>query len=76
MMWHLRYGSWWMVQWMWLGWISVGFHIDFKHHHMDNGESYGPYIDLHLGLAIVSIGNNPVYCSDTRVSYAIPRKQG
>jgi hypothetical protein len=65
-----------MVQWAWDGWVSLGFHFDFKHRRRTH--SYGPYIDLHLGCLILSLGNNPVFAGDIelRNSVAIARERG
>jgi len=59
--WHQHYGSWWMVQWSLDGWVSLGVHVDFRTRRNSTcGEKYGPYVDLHLGCFIVSLGRNPV----------------
>lgn len=61
-----------MVQWTWVkiggirvpfsGWLSFGVHIDLmRRHQQDVG--YGPYIDFHLGMIILSLGRNPKYSS-------------
>ena len=58
--WHCHYGSWWMVQWACEGWVSLGLHIDWRRRlHVPSGETYGPYLDLHVGCCIVSVGHNP-----------------
>lgn len=59
--WHLRHGSWWMLQWAFDGWLSLGVHFDFRTRHLDDGQVYGPYVDVHLGCLIVSVGRNPAY---------------
>jgi hypothetical protein len=76
--WHRRYGDWWMVQWELDGWISLGIHIDFRHHRGINGHTYGPYVDLHLGVLILSLGRHPVYAGelDLKTSVAIQRELG
>lgn len=70
--WEMRSGSWWMWQWTWTeysgikvpfsGWLSVGVHVDLKRRFQQD-IGYGPYIDLHLGIAILSLGRNPKYSS-------------
>lgn len=63
--WHIRYGSWWMVQWSFAGWLSFGVHIDFRRRvNSTLNVSYGPYIDMHLGMVILSIGHNPAYSGE------------
>jgi len=62
--WRIHYGRWWMLQWSWNGWLSLGIHVDFRHRPTDTPElrpGYGPYLDLHVGPAILSLGNRPVY---------------
>lgn len=73
--WHMRHGPWWMIQWQWLGWLSVGVHVDFLHRRTADGLSYGPYVDLHLGLAVVSLGWHPLYAGslDLQKSISMPR---
>lgn len=70
--WRCRYGSWWMVQVVVDGWFSLGIHLDFKHRHNAFGGSYGPYIDFHLGVVILSLGWHPYLSSDleTCASYS------
>jgi hypothetical protein len=46
----LWWGRWWAVQLYVYPHVSLGLHIDFKR----------PYIDLHLPLFTLSVGNNPV----------------
>jgi hypothetical protein len=53
--WEIRHGRWWMLQWSINGWLSLGIHVDFR-----KRSTYGPYVDLHLGWVIVSVGRNPV----------------
>lgn len=54
-----------MIQWCRkAGWFSLGVHIDFKKRKTGkDGTRYGPYVDLHLGILIVSVGVNPYYSS-------------
>jgi hypothetical protein len=66
-MWRQRFGKWWMVQWLWPfdGWLSFGIHIDLKpRRRPDNGERYGPYMDVHAGIVILSLGYNPYHGVD------------
>jgi hypothetical protein len=72
--WNLRHGRWWMVQWAFDGWLSFGIHIDFRTRVNSLCECrYGPYVDLHLGCCIVSIGRNPVYTGDLESSTSVSR---
>ena len=71
--WHLRYGRWWMLQWSWNGWLSLGVHVDFRRRPVGEGKTYGPYIDIHVGPAILSVGNNPVYTSDLEMHVSVCR---
>jgi hypothetical protein len=52
-----------MVQVVLDGWLSLGVHLDFKHRCADLG-TYGPYIDLHLGVVILSLGWRPYLSGD------------
>jgi len=67
-----------MTQWELDGWFSLGIHIDFRHRHRGDGLHYGPYVDLHLGFFILSLGLNPVYAGeiDLKTSVAINRELG
>ncbi len=61
------------------GWIDFGgVHVDFRHRRGPAGKTYGPYIDLHLGVLILSLGWHPVYAGDLdlRTSVAIARELG
>ena len=62
---EIRHGDWWRLEAVQEGCISVGQHIDFKTRYTGKtGTPYGPYVDLHLGTAVVSLGVNPVYASE------------
>ena len=71
--WRCRFGTWWMVQIVFDGWISLGIHIDFKHRRDVWGNTYGPYMDLHLGKMILSIGWHPYLSSDLERSATYSR---
>lgn len=61
--WNIRYGACWMLQWQANWWLSFGVHVDPKRRRVSGGpfagKSYGPYLDLHLGVLIVSLGWRP-----------------
>lgn len=60
--WYLSHGRWWMVQACFDCWFSLGIHIDLKRRtEALTGKRFGPYLDLHLGWVIISLGFNPVY---------------
>lgn len=60
--WNIRYGKYWMVQWCFNGWVSLGVHIDFNCRTAEKTkERYGPYVDFHVGPAIFSLGLRPYY---------------
>ena len=47
------------------GCLSVGAHVDFKTRYTGKtGVPYGPYVDLHLGRFVLSIGRNPAFASE------------
>lgn len=56
--WGVRYGSWWMVQWSLDGTVSLGLHLDPRRRPGPGGD-YGPYLDLHLIVAGLSVGYHP-----------------
>ncbi len=61
----MRYGRFWKLEWALDSWVSVGVHIDFRSRLTGRTKQrYGPYVDLHLGVVIVSLGVNPVYSGE------------
>jgi hypothetical protein len=49
-----------MVQWSFDHTISLGIHIDpIRRTWGNEGLTYGPYVDLHLGPFAISVGNHP-----------------
>lgn len=72
--WNLRHGSWWMVQWQVDGWVSLGIHVDLRRRYTAvERVPYGPYVDVHLGVMIVSVGVNPVYSGELSSSVSVGR---
>ena len=63
--WGLWHGRFWMVQYALDGTISLGLHID-PIRRPTGGGHYGPYVDLHLGPLVVSLGNHPARAGDIR----------
>lgn len=66
--WGVRYGSWWAVQWSVDGTFSIGVHVDPVPRRSARGR-YGPYLDLHVGLIVVSFGVHPARASDFPVLF-------
>ena len=59
-MWGYRHGRFWMIQWVLDGTLSLGIHIDPLRRQWGEGEGFfGPYVDLHLGPLVLSVGNRP-----------------
>lgn len=56
--WGVRYGRWWMIQWSLDGSASLGIHVDPRARIAERGR-FGPYLDLHLGPIVVSLGYHP-----------------
>jgi len=56
--WGVRYGAWWMLQYSLDGTFSFGIHVDPRRRFSDTGP-YGPYVDLHLGVGVLSLGYHP-----------------
>lgn len=71
--WHLYHGSWWMIQWSCDWWCSLGLHIDLRHRRRADGLAYGPYIDLHLGFVIISLGYHPQLSGDLEKGISVSR---
>ena len=57
-----------MVQACFAGWFSLGLHLDLRCRRTGRGATYGPYLDLHLGCVILSVGNNPVLSGEIEAS--------
>ena len=57
--WGVRHGRWWMLQYMLDMTLSLGIHIDPRHHPRADCGPYGPYVDLHILCLVVSLGFNP-----------------
>lgn len=48
-----------MVQWVWPPpWFSIGFHLDPRLGRTKRGLPFGPYADVHLFSATLSVGRN------------------
>jgi len=62
-----------MVQAALNGWFSLGIHVDPRRRQTASGHHYGPYIDLHLGILILSFGVNPVYSGEIEASCSVSR---
>lgn len=61
--WAIRYGRWWMVQVALDGTVSLGIHIDpLRRRAID--ATYGPYLDMHVGPVVLSIGNRPAWAGE------------
>jgi hypothetical protein len=73
MRWGCRYGPLWAVQWVIGPWLSLGVHLDLSQHVDSRGRSFGPYLDLHLLVVVVSLGRNPIYSGDLERALSISR---
>lgn len=76
--WHLKHGPWWAVQWCRDGWYSLGIHLETKTRTTWRGPDhepvpYGPYVDLHVGWLILSVGRNPAYAGELEASTSVSR---
>ncbi len=72
MIWGIRYGKWWCLQWRLDGCLSLGVHLEPLRRHGDGGD-YGPYLDLHILLVTVSLGRNPALAGDLERALSISR---
>lgn len=63
--WYMIWGRWWLVYWTLDLTFSLGVHVEphCRPYNLKTGEhsSYGPYVDIHLPMFVISLGNNPVY---------------
>lgn len=58
----MRYGRWWAVQ-RHAG-LSLGVHLELRARRTNAGTRYGPYVDLHVGPFVVSVGVNPIHAGE------------
>lgn len=58
----MRYGGWWAVQWQ--PGISLGVHLEPRCRVTNAGVRYGPYVDVHAGPLVLSVGRNPIYAGE------------
>ncbi len=69
--WGVLWGRWWSIHWAFDHLLSLGVHVEPRRRPLNfqNGEhsTYGPYVDLHLLAACVSLGNNPVYADSVEM---------
>ena len=66
--WHIRYGTFWAIQWSFDWWLSLGIHADLRHR-----GAFGPYIDVHVGPAIISLGRHPVFTDKEEAKLSFSR---
>lgn len=66
--WGLRAGRWYQVQWSFDGTLSLGVHVDPLRRLSDTGP-YGPYVDLHIGPVVLSLGSWPGRAADPVTLY-------
>lgn len=69
----MRYGSWWAVQWSTDWFFSLGIHINIKRRITNGGVRFGPYVDLHLICAVISLGVNPIYAGEEHLKTSVGR---
>ena len=58
---YIHFGKWWAVQVVPVHALSLGIHVEPRVGLTGDATVYGPYIDLHLGPAIISLGRHPVF---------------
>lgn len=59
-----RYGSWWCIHYALDRTFALGIYVQPWQGMTGSGLPYGPYIDVHLPMLILSVGVNPVYAND------------
>ncbi|HUV62982.1 MAG TPA: hypothetical protein VMW24_03735 [Sedimentisphaerales bacterium] len=58
--WLIKHGDWWMLQECFSAGLSYGVHIDWHRRVTgDHKQSYGPYVDIHYKVWILSFGRYP-----------------
>jgi len=62
-----------MVQVIFDGWLSLGIHLDVRHRRDNFGNTFGPYMDLHLGVLILSLGWHPCFSTDLERVISVSR---
>lgn len=61
----MRWGAWWAVQTARsIGPVNFGAHVELRARATNAGVRYGPYLDVHLPFAVVSVGRNPIYAGE------------
>jgi len=71
--WGIRYGRLWAVQWVLAPWVSLGIHMDFSRHIDSRGRTFGPYVDFHVLVLIISLGWQPAYSGELERALSISR---
>ncbi len=71
--WGIRYGRWWAVQWRLDGCLSFGIHLEPRRRAHELVGTFGPYLDVHLAVLTVSLGNQPAYSGDLERALSISR---
>ncbi len=61
-----------MVQACFGGWFSLGLHVEPRRRLGYQG-AYGPYVDLHLGCFVLSLGVNPVWSGEIEAHVSVSR---
>lgn len=61
--WLVAFGPWWALQVALDGTISLGVHVDPRIRRAPQG-AYGPYLDVHAGPLVASIGRHPARAAD------------
>jgi len=57
----MRHGKWWKVEVVLDRWLSFGIHIDYARRTTGRtGVRFAPYVDIYLGVLILSFGLRPV----------------
>lgn len=56
------WGSWWAIQRN--AGFSLGLHLDWQSRVCGSGVPFGPYLDLHIGPFVLSVGRNPIYAGE------------
>lgn len=71
--WLLAWGRWWSVYAALDHTFSLGVHIEPRRRAHAVAGSYGPYLDIHLPMLCISVGNRPVYAGSLDAQRAFAR---
>lgn len=67
----MRWGSWWALQRN--QGLSLGVHVEPKARVTNAGIRFGPYVDFHFLVWVLSLGRNPIYAGELHLKASYSR---